>query len=145
MVNGNVRFGKDEMCSYTHKHNSAVHIMRIIILSFILSILVGCNNSDKIDSNLESILGNSSIRFEKEYSKDESLSLSGEGYSIQVLILSKETIDKFINFERKTEYPAIKNGFKTSTWEKTPINSNLINVQELVVNYFVKDNKQKTY
>ena len=25
MVNGNVGFGKDEMCSYKHTHNSAVH------------------------------------------------------------------------------------------------------------------------
>ena len=26
MVNGNVGFGKDEMCSYKHTHNGAVHI-----------------------------------------------------------------------------------------------------------------------
>jgi hypothetical protein len=119
--------------------------MRIIVIFFFLVILGSCSYSDSFYYQLESILGVNSVSFENEFKKDEFLSFSGEGYSINVLNLSDITINEFLNSVDKAKYPVYRNGFKTIRWKKTPMSPEFKETKELVIKYFVQDTKRKNY
>jgi hypothetical protein len=105
--------------------------------------LLGCSPNN-VTKELNSILGLEEPSFKVEFAKNDFFTFNGEGYSIQVLKLSDETIQSFID-QDKTLFPIDKRGFTVKRWVKNPITVEEKEIEELVTTYFIKDNKSKKY
>jgi hypothetical protein len=66
---------------------------------YLLVFLLGCSPNN-VTKELDSILGLEEPSFKVEFTKNDFFTFNGEGYSIQVLKLSDETIQSFIDRDR---------------------------------------------
>ncbi len=105
--------------------------------------LLGCSPNN-VTRELDSILGLEEPSFKVEFTKNDFFTFNGEGYSIQVLKLSDETIQSFID-QDKSLFPVDKKGFTSKRWVKNPITVEEKEIEELVTTYFIKDEKSKRY
>ena len=117
---------------------------REIIIYLFLGLLLSCQ-SNYFEKDLSNILNLETVEIEKVEVFDEWAGQHGEGYILEIYVLSQSTVQSFLSRTEK-EIGEKKHGDKVWQkygWKPSPIDTSFSEVQIICLNYMTNNDKLK--
>lgn len=117
-------------------------MLKYFKLTIIFLVITCCSSPTRINEELEKALG-TSIESTKSIYHDDEFGGFNEGYSIDIVELTVKTIKAFQNSVNNNQYPLKKYDWQVFSWRKTPVLDSLDQIEALVLNYYVLDERER--
>jgi hypothetical protein len=126
------------------QHQIEDKTMKYIYILLIAITFSGCSTKSRTNEELEIVLG-MKMEDPQLIFKNDIMGGFNEGYTLEVIKLSDKDIQNFHIILRSQDYPLEDQNWQVIKWKESPIEDSLVGVEELILNYHIKDNTTRAF